>query len=81
VIALGEDVAWVGLPGELFVELGWAIKRVSPFRHTKIAEWANNSMGYIPNRSVYAEGNYEVPGARCAEDSGALLVETAVRML
>ncbi|MCR4411853.1 MAG: hypothetical protein NUV77_05435 [Thermoguttaceae bacterium] len=81
VIALGDDVAWVGLPGEVFVELGLAIKKASPFRHTMIAELANNSMGYVPNRSAYAEGNYEVISARCAEGSGELLVETAVRLL
>ena len=26
VISLGRDVAWVSLPGEIFVELGLAIK-------------------------------------------------------
>ncbi len=81
VIALGDDVAWVGLPGEVFVELGMAIKKASPFRHTMIAELANNSMGYIPNRSAYPEGNYEVVSARCAEGSGEMMVDAAVRML
>ena len=32
VIALGDEVAWVSLPGEIFVELGLAIKQDSPFR-------------------------------------------------
>jgi hypothetical protein len=41
VIALGPDVAWVSLPGEIFVELGLAIKKKSPFRYTMIAELAN----------------------------------------
>lgn len=81
VIALGTDVAFVSLPGEIFVELGLAIKAASPFRHTFIAELANGSIGYIPNRSAYAEGNYEVVSARCAEGSGELLVEAAVRLL
>lgn len=81
VIALGTDVAWVSLPGEIFVELGLAIKRDSPFRHTFIAELANGSIGYIPNRAAYAEGNYEPISARCASGSGELLVESAVRQL
>ena len=38
VIALGNDVAWVGLPGEVFVELGMAIKAASPFRYTIVNE-------------------------------------------
>ena len=81
VIALGDDVAFVSLPGEIFVELGLAIKAASPFKHTQIIELANGSIGYIPNRSAYAEGNYEVVSARCAAGSGEKLVAAAVRML
>jgi hypothetical protein len=81
VIALSGDVAWVSLPGEMFVELGLAIKQASPFRHTFIAELANGAIGYIPNRPAYVEGNYEPISARCAAGSGELLVESAVRQL
>jgi len=81
VIALGGEVAWVSLPGEIFVELGLAIKQASPFRHTFIAELANGAIGYIPNRPAYLEGNYEPVSARCAAGSGELLVESAVRQL
>ena len=41
VIALGDELAWVSLPGEIFVELGLAIKQDSPFPRTIIAELAN----------------------------------------
>lgn len=81
VIALGDRLAWVSLPGEIFVELGLAIKRASPYPNTLIAELANGSIGYVPNRPAYAEGNYEVVSARCAEGSGELLVEAAGRLL
>ena len=81
VIALGAQLAWVSLPGEIFVELGLSIKAASPFKQTFIAELANGSIGYIPNRSAYAEGNYEVVSARCAAGSGEKLVSAAVRML
>lgn len=81
VIALGNEVAWVSLPGEIFTELGLNIKAVSPFKQTHIVELANGAIGYIPNRSAYAEGNYEVVSARCAEGSGEMLVTSAVRML
>lgn len=81
VIALGDDVAWVGLPGEIFVELGLAIKQASPFPHTIIAELANGSVGYVPTKRAYAQGNYEVVSARCAEGSGELLVERALKLL
>jgi len=81
VIALGNDVAFVSLPGEIFVELGLEIKKRSPFAHTHLIELANGAIGYIPNRSAYAEGAYEVLSARCAAGGGEQLVETAVRLL
>lgn len=81
VIALGKQVAIVGLPGEVFVTLGLNIKRGSPYPYTFVVELANGSLGYLPHRSAYAEGQYEVVSARCAEGSGELLVANALRML
>lgn len=81
VMAVGEDVAIVSLPGEIFVELGLAIKKQSPFAQTIIAELANGSIGYIPTKRAYGQGAYEVVSARCAAGSGELLVDTAVRLL
>jgi len=80
-IAFSDDFAIVSLPGEIFVELGLALKKASPFKHTFIAELANGSIGYIPNRAAYPEGKYEIVSARCAEGSGEMLVETVVKML
>lgn len=81
VITLGDELAWVSLPGEIFVELGLALKKRSPFKQTMIAELANGSIGYIPDRRSYAEGNYEPVSARCAPGSGEQLVETAAKLL
>ena len=81
VIALGKEVAWVSLPGEVFTELGLAIKQDSPFPNTVIAELANGLLGYIPSRRAYAQGNYEVVSARCAEGSGERLVDAALKIL
>jgi len=81
VIAFSDDVAIVSLPGEIFVELGIAIKKQSPFKHTFIAELANGSMGYVPNREAYPQGNYEVVSARGEAGSGEKLVEVALKLL
>ncbi len=80
-IALGEKLAFVSLPGEIFVELGLSIKQDSPFPYTIIAELADGSIGYIPSRRAYPQGNYEVVSARCAQGSGEALVDAAVRLL
>ena len=81
VIALGDEVAWVGLPGEIFAELGMMIKVASPFRFTSVSGLTNGSVGYVPNRKAYPEGAYEVVSARCGPSSGALLVDAATRLL
>lgn len=81
VIALGRDAAWVAWPGEIFVELGLSVKAGSPFAHTYNLELANGTIGYIPNKSAYPEGNYEVESARVAEGSGEMLVTSALQML
>ncbi len=81
VIALGKQVAWVALPGEIFTELGMAIKGASPFQFTAVAGLANGSVGYVPNRKAYPEGAYEAESARCGAGSGELMVDAATRML
>lgn len=81
VIALGRQVAWVGLPGEVFVELGLALKQRSPFPYTFVVELANENIGYIPDRRSYAEGQYEPESARCAPGSGEKLVAAALELL
>lgn len=80
-IVLGPDLAFVSLPGEIFVELGLAIHKESPFRTTIIAELANGSVGYVPTKRAYEQGNYEVVAARVAAGSGEKLVESAIRQL
>ena len=81
VIAIGKDLAFVSLPGEVFVELGQSIKQASPFKYTMIVELANGSIGYVPNKSAYPESNYEVWSARCAAGSGEMLVSVATMLL
>jgi neutral ceramidase len=81
VIALGSELAWVGLPGEMFVEFGLSLKSASPYRFTMIHELANRSIGYVPNMRAYPEGGYEGLATRCAFGSGEQLVDAATRLL
>ncbi len=81
VMTLGSDLAWVALPGEIFVEIGLAIKQASPFAVTVVTELANGSIGYVPDRKAYAEGNYEPVSARCAAGSGEMLIKTSLDLL
>jgi neutral ceramidase len=54
------DVAIVGVPAEYFTQLGLDIKNRSPFRHTYIAELANDWIGYLPDREGQKLGGYQV---------------------
>jgi hypothetical protein len=81
VIALGDDLAWVGLPGEIFNSLGTAVIAGSPFRQTAVVSLCNGSVGYVPDRVAYPQGNYEVVSARVAAGSGEKLVDEALRQL
>lgn len=81
VITLGREIAFVGLPGEIFVDLGNQIKAKSPYPVTIVVSLANGALGYIPDRPAYAEGAYEVISTRVAAGGGEKLVEAALRLL
>jgi len=81
VIALGDELAWVGLPGEVFTELGMALRTASPFPNTVVSELANNMLNYIPDYKAYPEGSYEVTTARCTAGCGETLVNAAAALL
>lgn len=82
VITIGNDVAIVCLPGEVFVELGLAIKHGSPFRTTIVIELSNAVESiYVPHRAAYAGGSYEVTNSTVQPGSGEILVETALTLL
>lgn len=81
-IRLDADTAIVTLPGEVFVELGLAIKRASPFRTTFVIELANTDEPvYIPTRDAYPLGGYEVINSTLAPGGGELLVDAACKLL
>jgi hypothetical protein len=81
VITLGDQVAFVGLPGEIFVDLGRAIQARSKYPFTFVVSLANGSIGYVPDCKAYPEGAYEVISTRVHEGGGELLVDAALRLL
>ncbi len=81
VFRLGSDVAVVGLPGEVFVDLGLAIKRASPFATTLVIELCQDAPGYIPTKKAFAEGSYETVNSRIAPGGGEVMAEAAIRLL
>jgi hypothetical protein len=81
-IGIGDEVGIVFLPGEVFVELGLAVKRASPFRTTLVVELCNCvETLYVPTRAAFAGGGYEVANSALEPGSGEVLVEAALRLL
>ncbi|MBE7536948.1 MAG: hypothetical protein HS122_00875 [Opitutaceae bacterium] len=83
VITLGDEVAFVGIPGELFVELGLQVKMNSPYKYTFLNELANGAIGYIPTRRAMSEGAYGAspPTTRNEPGDGEALADSAIRQL
>jgi len=53
-----DDCALLSFPGELYTEIGQAIKARSPFARTFIVGLANGYEGYFPTEAAVAEGGY-----------------------
>jgi hypothetical protein len=81
VFRLSDDLAIVGLPGEVFVDLGLAIKRGSPFARTLVIELCNDTPAYIPTKKAFAEGSYETVNSQVQPGGGEAMVVTALQLL
>ncbi len=81
VFRLNNEVAIVTLPGEIFVDLGLAIKKMSPFAQTMVVALTNDCPGYIPTKKAFSEGSYETVNSRVQPGGGERLVEIADRLL
>ncbi|MBI3418495.1 MAG: neutral/alkaline non-lysosomal ceramidase N-terminal domain-containing protein [Verrucomicrobia bacterium] len=80
-VARVGQVAFVGLGGEVFNEIGQAIKAASPFPNTIIITHCNGAAGYLPTRPAYLEGGYEVRSSEFGPDAADQVVKETLRML
>ncbi len=78
---LSDEVAVVGLPGEVFVEFGLAIKQASPFPVTLVIELCQDDVAYVPTRKAFAEGSYETVNSRIAPGGGEAMTDAAIKLL
>ena len=78
-LAIG-DCALLSFPGELYTEIGQALKAQSPFRRTYIIGLANGYVGYIPTAKALAEGGY-AEDMRWIDNAEATVVERSLALL
>lgn len=73
------DFAFFTFPGEVYVEFGLEVKKLSPYTNTMIIGLANSQSGYIPKEEAFSQGGYEVRTAWSSQlmyDAGDYLVRT-----
>jgi len=83
VLRVGE-AAFVGLPGEPFVECGLAIKLASPTYPTYLAHCTSHYVGYIPTAQALARGGHEASTrywAKLVPGAFDMIVEAASEVL
>ncbi|MBL7198773.1 MAG: hypothetical protein ISS56_01350 [Anaerolineae bacterium] len=76
------DLGIATAPGEIFNQIGVAVKERSPTKHTFFVGYANDSIGYVPVPEAYPDGGYEVISA-CQVDpeAASILTEDCLRLL
>lgn len=76
------DMGIVLTNGELFAEIGAAVKKASPFAVTMFCGYGNRAGGgYMPTRAEYAYGSYEVDGTQYGPGSADIVVKEAIALL
>jgi hypothetical protein len=81
VFRIDSQTAIVGLPGEIFAQLGLDIKKKSPFENTILMTVCNDRTSYVPTIKAFKEGSYEVTNSILKPGGGEMLVEAAVKLL
>ncbi|MBN1347665.1 MAG: hypothetical protein JXQ73_33570 [Phycisphaerae bacterium] len=79
-----DEIAFVGVPAEYFVELGLRIKEGAYPLHALIVGHANGMVGYLPHREAFQRGGYEttfIQSSRMAPGAGELVAECAVDLI
>jgi neutral ceramidase len=81
-VRMGDGLAMITSPGEVFTELGQAIVAQSPFPGTIFSGYTNEAIGYVPTPAAYPEGGYEVThSCYVASASAAVLERRSMQLL
>jgi len=76
------DLGILTIGGEPFTDIGLAMKRESPFRHSFVAELVNGSAGYLGTKLSYGQGGYEtLQGNRVCDEAEDYILEAARRLM
>ncbi len=79
-IAVGS-IYFIGLPGEIFVEIGFDIVNRAQRENLFVMSMTNGSVGYIPVEIAYKQGGYESNSSRFRPGCGEQIADAAVELL
>ena len=74
-------VAFLGIAGEPFNEMGKAIRAASPFQTTCVCCLTNGGEGYYATAEAYDQGGYEPRNSRFLKGVAETLTQTSVDLL
>lgn len=82
-IVFNDELAFVSLPAEPFVELGFAIREQSRYPMTVLAALGMGEVGYVGLQNNYGNGGYETSPSRGLADptTGLAIINNAVKLL
>lgn len=75
------DVAVASSQGELFNEIGTAVKHRSPFHTTIVAGYNGDTIGYVPTAKAFSEGGYEVETSLVGPQAAEMIQHEMIRLL
>ena len=80
-VAIGDHLAFVTYPGEMFDTISVRIEDNSPFDHTLLLGYCYHHAGYLPSAAAYEYGCYEVDVTRFERGMGETVADTYTQML
>lgn len=75
------DVAFIGIPGEPFTDIGVGIKKINGWKMILPCALVNGSEGYFPMKSAYDEGGYEARSSRFKSGVAEIIIEEGKQIL
>ena len=76
-----DGTALLSFPGEMFTEIGMAIKKQSPFEHTYIVGVTNGHISYLPTRKAIGEGGMAVDVRRFDAGAEDIVMKNSLALL
>jgi len=74
-------IAWLGIAGEPFLEIGKQIRANSSFASTNVCCLTNGGEGYYATAEAYDQGGYEPRNSRFLKGVAETLIQTSVDLL